>query len=263
MSALSFPEAATASPIFFTCKEDLACALEGIEGFLRKEEAYLLYQIASNLPKGAVAAEIGSWLGRSSVAIAFALRERNGKLHTIDDHRGITGHEGDVAADTLLNCFLANVERAGMQETIEHHRYSSDALAPTWRTALDFLFIDGDHRYAAVQRDIANYAHFVKPGGWIAFHDTGGPEVSRAIKGWAEAKKIGIAAVERAGTILAVRLPGPGTKRLGAATRWIIWRVFNWAAWEIPPASQPIRKIAKKMKKSFARRFLKCQSAIT
>lgn len=35
----------------------------------------------------------------------------------------------------------------------------------------DLLFIDGDHRYAAVAADFANYCGFVRPGGVIAFHD--------------------------------------------------------------------------------------------
>ena len=36
---------------------------------------------------------------------------------------------------------------------------------------IDFLFIDGDHRYTGVSRDYALYAPLVRPGGLIAFHD--------------------------------------------------------------------------------------------
>lgn len=36
---------------------------------------------------------------------------------------------------------------------------------------LDFLFIDGDHSAEGVLRDFEDYAPFVRPGGWIAFHD--------------------------------------------------------------------------------------------
>jgi predicted O-methyltransferase YrrM len=36
---------------------------------------------------------------------------------------------------------------------------------------IDFLFIDGDHRYAGVKKDYALYAELVRPGGLIAFHD--------------------------------------------------------------------------------------------
>jgi predicted O-methyltransferase YrrM len=36
---------------------------------------------------------------------------------------------------------------------------------------LDFLFIDGDHRYAAVKADFEIYCGFVRPGGLIGFHN--------------------------------------------------------------------------------------------
>jgi hypothetical protein len=36
---------------------------------------------------------------------------------------------------------------------------------------LDFLFIDGDHSHLGVKLDYHMYKEFVKPGGWIGFHD--------------------------------------------------------------------------------------------
>lgn len=36
---------------------------------------------------------------------------------------------------------------------------------------IDFLFIDGDHRYDGVKRDYELYMPLVRPGGLIAFHD--------------------------------------------------------------------------------------------
>ena len=36
---------------------------------------------------------------------------------------------------------------------------------------LDFLFIDGDHSHIGVKLDYHMYKEFVKPGGWIGFHD--------------------------------------------------------------------------------------------
>ena len=38
-------------------------------------------------------------------------------------------------------------------------------------SAVDFLWIDGDHRDAGVRRDFALYGPMVRPGGLIAFHD--------------------------------------------------------------------------------------------
>lgn len=36
---------------------------------------------------------------------------------------------------------------------------------------VDFLFIDGDHTEKGVESDYNDYAHLVRPGGLIAFHD--------------------------------------------------------------------------------------------
>jgi cephalosporin hydroxylase len=36
---------------------------------------------------------------------------------------------------------------------------------------LDFLFIDGDHSHLGVKLDYHMYKEFVRPGGWIGFHD--------------------------------------------------------------------------------------------
>ena len=52
----------------------------------------------------------------------------------------------------------------------------ADATVKTVETLLgtnqlDFLFIDGDHRYEGVKNDFLAYRHLVRDGGIIAFHD--------------------------------------------------------------------------------------------
>jgi predicted O-methyltransferase YrrM len=37
--------------------------------------------------------------------------------------------------------------------------------------SIDFLFIDGDHRYEGIRRDFESYSPLVRPGGLIAIHD--------------------------------------------------------------------------------------------
>lgn len=36
---------------------------------------------------------------------------------------------------------------------------------------LDFLFLDGDHSESGCREDFNTYKQFVRPGGWIGFHD--------------------------------------------------------------------------------------------
>ena len=56
----------------------------------------------------------------------------------------------------------------GRVEWIE--RFSHQAVE-TWKTPLDFLFIDGDHSYEACLRDWSQWSPFVVAGGIVAFHD--------------------------------------------------------------------------------------------
>jgi predicted O-methyltransferase YrrM len=57
---------------------------------------------------------------------------------------------------------------------------------------LDFLFIDGDHRYEGVKADFETYSPLVRKGGWIGFHDiVPGPahEAGGVAVFWQELKK--------------------------------------------------------------------------
>lgn len=49
-------------------------------------------------------------------------------------------------------------------------KFSFDA-AKDWHDEIDFLFMDGDHSEAAVQRDWDDWNRFVVPKGIVAFHD--------------------------------------------------------------------------------------------
>jgi predicted O-methyltransferase YrrM len=49
--------------------------------------------------------------------------------------------------------------------------YSWDVVT-RWKTLLDFLFIDGDHRYMSVMRDFEQWVRFLKVGGILAMHDS-------------------------------------------------------------------------------------------
>lgn len=53
---------------------------------------------------------------------------------------------------------------------------------------LDFLFIDGDHRYEAIKSDYEMYSSLIRPGGIIGFHDIGEKEEGGGSKFWNEIK---------------------------------------------------------------------------
>lgn len=53
---------------------------------------------------------------------------------------------------------------------------------------LDFLFIDGDHRYEAIKSDYEMYSPLVRLGGVIGFHDIGEREEGGGRQFWNEIK---------------------------------------------------------------------------
>lgn len=54
---------------------------------------------------------------------------------------------------------------------------------------VDFLFIDGDHRYQAIKEDYNLYSSLVREGGIIAFHDIGENEEGGGRVFWNEIKQ--------------------------------------------------------------------------
>ena len=55
---------------------------------------------------------------------------------------------------------------------------------------LDFVFIDGDHRYEAVKKDFTMYLDLVRDGGIIALHDIGSAEEGGVDALWNELQQI-------------------------------------------------------------------------
>jgi cephalosporin hydroxylase len=53
---------------------------------------------------------------------------------------------------------------------------------------VDFVFIDGDHRYDAIKKDYEMYSPLVRPGGIVAFHDIGKNEEGGGSRFWNEIK---------------------------------------------------------------------------
>ncbi len=51
-------------------------------------------------------------------------------------------------------------------------RQTSDAALLDWRDPIDFLFIDADHSWAAIERDWHGWTPFVVEGGLVALHDS-------------------------------------------------------------------------------------------
>ena len=151
--------------------------VQAIEGWLSEPEAALLMtMVVLSLLEQEVAplVEIGSYCGRSTVAIASAASAvtPHARVYAIDPHEGCVSahtHDGTIATPATLERFQANIRDAGLEAVVRPIvRRSYEAV---WTEPIGMLFIDGLHDYENVSRDYAAFAPFVRPGGYVLFDD--------------------------------------------------------------------------------------------
>jgi hypothetical protein len=135
------------------------------------------------MPKQAVCAEIGVWAGDFTEQILQVTEPR--RLHLIDPWRHEEGDayehawyggrvRGQVIVDRRYDRVLDRFEpeiRAG-RVTI-HRGYSGDVLNEFDDGYFDWVYIDGNHLYEFVMRDLELSFRKTKAGGYIAGDDYG------------------------------------------------------------------------------------------
>ena len=154
---------------------DLVAALDGVEGWFSPDQLARLAARAAAVPAGGRIVEIGSFRGRSTIAIARSAPP-GVEIVAIDPHAGndrgpreIHGHADAAAEDCRV--FVANLDRAGVRNRVSHVRkFSHEALAEV-DGPVDLLHIDGAHRFGPARDDVRRWGARVVPGGSMLIHD--------------------------------------------------------------------------------------------
>jgi len=133
-----------------------------------------LYSSMVNNSNNAVFVEIGTWKGKSAVFMAEKIREsrKNIKFYTIDLFENIKGYDSDldIIAGTVLEKYYKNIEP--VKNYLETLIGDSKELYKNFENeSIDFLFLDGDHTYKGVLKDLQLWFPKVKIGGIAAGHD--------------------------------------------------------------------------------------------
>lgn len=155
--------------------------------------------------------ELGSWCGRSAVALGMAARlSGNTQVHCVDlfpekddwfrnkdgtysfsvnlNGRQYGAYQDqtvweepylrDIATmyerwPSTLSAFNHFMEKNDLQACVKPYRSDLDTFAAhaPKDLALRLAFIDGDHSFDAVCKDISTVEKFLLPGGWICFDD--------------------------------------------------------------------------------------------
>lgn len=84
-----------------------------------------------------------------------------------------------------------NLDSIGMFHKVNFKQVTSDEAALTIEDeSLDFVFIDGNHSYLQVKKDLDNYYEKVKKGGIFSGHDFSLTDVNKAILEFLDEKNI-------------------------------------------------------------------------
>ena len=138
--------------------------LPNILSAVTENEAYAL----ADLARGKTVLEMGAWEGFSTVVLASVADH----VTSVDWHQG-DDHAGQ--ADTWTS-FIENIVRYQVADRIEVIRERFEAALPQLAVdgrQFDGCFLDAQHDYESVSRDIGLALPVLKPGAFFAFHDYG------------------------------------------------------------------------------------------
>lgn len=148
--------------------------------------AHLVRQARRPGADRACVVEVGSWAGRTALAMADA----GATVWCVDTWEGSDPAGGDdtrerVAAwgggGEVFRTFCRNCGPRLFRDVFPC-RGPSLLWASCWPAPADVVFIDADHGYEAVKADILAWLPHVRPGGVICGHDLGVfPGVDRAV----------------------------------------------------------------------------------
>ena len=181
-----------------------------IPGWTPVDQLYTLYTLvrATDHLDGDIL-EIGSWCGRSTVILAMAAScIKNTIVHAIDlfpsksdwsqnpdgsysfkvslDSTILEGYreqtvwkepfERDIAPlydfhDSVFNIFSESLANAKVNDFVKSYRGDSSIIPSLGLSKVRLAFVDADHSYSAVCKDIKNVEPMLVSGGYICFDD--------------------------------------------------------------------------------------------
>jgi hypothetical protein len=100
-----------------------------IEGYLDRDDIELLYSLGARVPADTCIVEIGSYHGRSTVALALAARAGHGAaVYAVEPHEPFVGHLGGTFGPCDRPHFFTNLLRAGVAEDVRLVAVSSEVI---------------------------------------------------------------------------------------------------------------------------------------
>ncbi len=161
----------------------VASALQ-VPGLTGVDDLRALYLAARNLRPGGCIVEIGSFKGRSTVALGLGLRDAkndSARIYAVDPFLGSLSLIKQKSP--TFDEFLRNIKAHRVQDFIRPLRMTSIEAARQWPgRPIDLLWIDGWHEYPAPAEDIRAWKPFLAEGRMLLMDDVYTPGVFRSVK---------------------------------------------------------------------------------
>ena len=143
---------------------------------ITKNEAELLFALASQANPRGVVVEIGSYVGGSAIFLAKGSKAgKKNKVYTIDPHKDSMPIEKigrEVFPKNSLPFFKENLKKENVEDIVVPIISTSQQAAENWDKPISLLWIDGNHDYEYVKLDFLLWEKHLLPGGVLALHDT-------------------------------------------------------------------------------------------
>lgn len=148
---------------------------KNIQGWFDFDDVYNMFVEKIN---NGIIVEIGCWMGKSTLYLGELIREKskNIQVYAIDTWEGSDeeAHKLTIAnlggPDKLYEAFKQNIsEYSDIIKLIRDDSFYSSFDFNYY--SVDAVYIDADHRYEYVKRDIKTWLPLVKVGGYIGGHD--------------------------------------------------------------------------------------------
>lgn len=158
-----------------------------ISGWCAVEQFKLYQKMVEEATDGSHFVEIGTWKGKSTsfMGVEIANSGKKIKFDCIDTFKGSVEHQYDpsIVNGTLFDEFKQNTKPIEpyinpiVSDSVEAAKNYEDG-------SVDFIFLDGDHSYEGLCKDLEAWLPKLKPGGVIAGDDINNkdfPDVAKSI----------------------------------------------------------------------------------
>jgi len=160
--------------------------IDEIDGLLVRGQERWLYEQVRSLPEGATIVEIGSYKGRSTVAMGYGCINSSKHIYCIDTFDGnVNDFQGPGRRDFYAE-WESNITKNGLRSYVTPTIGYSQDVVKNWNKLIDFIFIDGSHIYDDVRKDFDGFFPHLKAGGVLAMHDVGNPGHPGVLQVWEE-----------------------------------------------------------------------------